>query len=138
MECCGDEFKTGDKIKWIVCKFDSLNAAVDMGRVDYCYEAHNPHPTERFLLTGTVERIQMLYEKYAPSEDGSHFMIPVGGRLIEAEHVEGFEKPVDDMRLSGYLVDITNYSINKATKDEIEAYSDLPIYKSSVGRKTDE
>lgn len=49
MECCGKIFKTGDRIKWLVCKCDSLNTPVDVGKIEYYYEAHDSDWTKQIL-----------------------------------------------------------------------------------------
>lgn len=41
MQCCGVPFKIGDTVRWIVMKSDSYNPPVDVGTIDYYYEAHN-------------------------------------------------------------------------------------------------
>lgn len=41
MECCGKAFYKGDNVKWLVYKTDRLNTPVDIGKIDYCYEAHS-------------------------------------------------------------------------------------------------
>lgn len=112
MECCGTPFKIGDEIKWLVCHCDfSLNTPVDMGKIDYCYDEHEVTGNELFWLIGTVEHIQILYERHAPHKDHPHMLVAVSGKLIEADHAEGFEKPIDEMKPSGYLVKISNYSV---------------------------
>ena len=119
MECCGMAFETGDNIKWLVYNCDSINSSVDLGKVNYFYEAHDSDWKNLFMLEGTAERIQMLYERRTSLEDNKRLLFPVDGKLIESDRAEGFEKPVDGMELSGYLVDIVNFTIRPAKKEEV-------------------
>ena len=41
MECCGIAFSLGDTVKWLVRKAEQVTVSVDIGRIDYCYEAHS-------------------------------------------------------------------------------------------------
>lgn len=41
MECCGTPFAIGDTIKWLVMETEQLNIPVDVGKINYCYEAHS-------------------------------------------------------------------------------------------------
>lgn len=41
MECCGTAFSVGDTVKWLVYKAEQLNTPVDIGEINYCYEAHS-------------------------------------------------------------------------------------------------
>ena len=119
MECCGIEFQTGDTVKWLVCNSYPLITPVDVGKVDYCYEAHDSDWKKIFVLEGIVEHIQILYERYAPLKDNPKLLAPVSGKLIASNCAKGFEKDVDDMKPSGYIVDIIRYLIRPAKKEEV-------------------
>ena len=43
LECCGKAFSIGDIVKWFVYKIEreQILAPVDLGTIDYCYEAHD-------------------------------------------------------------------------------------------------
>lgn len=127
MECCGIAFKIGDKVKWHVYKcnsFDFLDIETKIDKVDYFYDAHFSEDTEHYVLEGRVESIYIMYEKYVSLQDNPHLyqkyfkpndnsdiLVPISGILIESDRVEGFENPIDDMKLSGYLVNVVDYSI---------------------------
>lgn len=119
MECCGTGFQIGDTVKWLVCSSYPLVTPVDVGKIDYCYEAHDSDWKNIFMLEGIVKHIQILYEKYAPSKDNPKLLAPVSGRLIESNCAKGFEKSVNDMKPSGYIVEIVNYSVRPAKKEEV-------------------
>ena len=121
LECCGRPFGIGDTVKWLVLEMgdDELNSPVDMGRVDYCYEAHSSEWQQLFVLEGRVERIQILYQKYEPSKDNARYLVPTGGKLFDAQHVEGFEKDIDELKATGYLVSLSSFAIRPARKEEV-------------------
>lgn len=121
LECCGRPFGIGDTVKWLVLEVgdDGLNSPVDMGRVDYCYEAHSCEWQELFMLEGRVERIQTLYQKYEPSKDNPRYLVPTGGMLADAQRADGFEEDIDDLKATGYLVDICDYTVRPARKEEV-------------------
>lgn len=81
MECCGTAFSIGNTVKWFVCKTDQLNASIDVGEINYCYEAHSSDWNKLFVLEGKVEEIKILYQKYAPSDRNSCLMLPVNGEI---------------------------------------------------------
>lgn len=119
MECCGTDFLIGDTIKWLVYKCNHLNTPVDVGKVEYCYEAHDSNWEKIFVLEGKVEKIQILYEKYEPSKENPKLLKPVNGMLIKSEVARGFDKSFDGMEASGYVVEVSNYTIRPAKKEEV-------------------
>ena len=66
-----------------------------------------------------VETIKILYHSYAPSENNPRLLIPIGGKTIDAENAKGFDKKVDDMEASGYIVVLNEYAIRSAKKEEV-------------------
>ena len=40
MQCCGTPFSIGDKVEWTVLSNNAFNSPVDIGKIDYCYDAH--------------------------------------------------------------------------------------------------
>lgn len=64
MECCGIAFSLGDTVKWLVRKAEQVTASVDIGRIDYCYEAHSGNWENLFVLEGKVQAIKILYQRY--------------------------------------------------------------------------
>ena len=119
LECCGNPFKIGDSVKWLVLKESELNTPVDMGRVDYCYEAHSSDWTELFVLEGRVERIQTLYQKYEPSKENPRYLVPTGGKLSDSAQAKGFEKNDGEMKATGYLVSLADCSVRPAKQQEV-------------------
>lgn len=119
MECCGTPFSTGDTVKWLVYQTEQINSPVDVGEINYCYEAHSSDWQNLLVLEGKVEQIKILYEKYAPSAEDSRLLVPVSGETVEADRVKGFEKKIHDMEPSGYIVTLNEYTIRPAVQEEV-------------------
>lgn len=119
MECCGTPFSIGDTVKWLVYKAEKLNTPVDVGEIHYCYEAHSSDWQNIFVLEGKVETIKILYQKYVPSANNSRLLVPVDGKIIEIESAKGFDKKFNDMESSGYIVELNEYAIRPAQKEEV-------------------
>ena len=116
MQCCGDPFKLGDTVKWPVCKpTGALITPVDVGQIDYWYEAHDTE-SELYNFTGTVTAVKGLFERYEPSEDNPKLMTPVYGELFKLASVDGWEKDINDLEISGYVVELENCSIEPIKK----------------------
>ena len=119
MRCCGIPFAEGDRIKWLVCKVDLLNTAVDIGEIDYCYEAHSSEWNSLFMLEGRVKEIKILYEEYMPSRDNMNLLVPVRGKLVKTQNADGFDEKLDDMKASAYIVQLDECTIRPAKKEEV-------------------
>ena len=119
MECCGRPFAIGDSVSWLVLRETELNSPVDVGRIDYCYEAHSSAWEELFVLTGRVEQIDVLYQRYEPSKENPRYLVPVGGMTIPAEKAEGFEQDRDGMKATGYVVTLSGVTVRPAKKEEV-------------------
>ena len=119
MECCGRPFAIGDSVSWLVFRETELNSPVDVGRIDYCYEAHSSAWEELFVLTGRVEQIDILYQNYEPSEENPRYLVPVGGMTIPAEKAEGFEQDRDGMKATGYVATLSGVTVRPAKKEEV-------------------
>ncbi|MCI8668506.1 MAG: hypothetical protein HFI34_03105 [Lachnospiraceae bacterium] len=119
MECCGTPFSTGDSIKWLVYKTNHLNSSVDVGIIDYCYEAHSSEWSNLLVLSGKVGKIKVLYQKYIPSQNNPRLLVPVNGKMIEIDIAKGFDRKIDEMEASGYIVSISEYTIRQATESEV-------------------
>lgn len=115
MECCGKAFSIGDTVKWTVYETDCLDTPFDIGKIDYCYEAHTEW-NQLLVLEGKVERIKILYYKYMPSEGNPKLRIPVSGKLVESGIAQGFEDKLDDMEVNGYVVLLSEYNLRPAEK----------------------
>ena len=119
MECCGTPFSMGDIIKWIVCKADGLNTPIDVGIIDYCYEAHSSEWSNLLVLSGKVDKIETLYQKFVPSQDNPRLLVPMDGKMIDVDMAKGFDKKIEEMEASGYIVSIGEYTIRQAEKSEV-------------------
>lgn len=121
MECCGKPFSKGDTVKWLVLENEEgcLSTPVDTGQVDYIYEAHSAEWTKLFVFEGEVEEIKILYEKYMPSKDNGKLLVPVGGKLFASETAKGFDKKIDGMDASGYIVSLVKCTVRPAKEDDV-------------------
>lgn len=114
MECCGKPFSIGNNIEWPVCESNgTINSPVDVGTIDYFYEGHDYTQDKSFILSGVVDSIKILYEKYVPSQDDPIFYIPVSGKMIDVNMANIFEEAIDGMVASGYVICIRDYTIQK-------------------------
>lgn len=119
MECCGTAFSVRDTVKWLVYKAEQLNTPVDIGEINYCYEAHSSDWENILVLEGRVETIKILYQRYVPSIDNSRLLVPISGETVSAKRVEGFEEKLNDMELSGYIVGLNDCTIRPAAQEEV-------------------
>ncbi|MDE7399052.1 MAG: hypothetical protein K2N06_05935 [Oscillospiraceae bacterium] len=120
MQCCGDPFKIDDTIRWTVVKERQLMLSGDttLGDLDYFYEAHD-HTAELFNFTGVVKRIWGLYEKFEPSDKDPNFLlIPIHGELIEIDSVDGWEEPIGELEITGYVVELEDCSVTRLGSKE--------------------
>lgn len=116
MQCCGDPFKIGDIIKWLVClPTGALRTPVDVGQIDYWYEAHD-HVVQLFDFTGTVTAVKGLFQRYEQSEENPRLLIPVYGELVNIPSANGFEKNIGDLEISGYVVELKDYTVDPIEK----------------------
>lgn len=119
LECCGTVFSIGDTVKWLVCKVEQIDTPIDIGEIDYYYEAHSSDWENIFVLEGNVETIKILYEQYEQKGNNSRILIPVDGKLIDTECASGFEEKIDDMRASAYVVHLKDCTIRPAKSEEV-------------------
>jgi hypothetical protein len=119
MECCGTPFAVGDTIRWLVYKTIGLNTAIDIGKIDYCYEAHSDKWEKLYVFTGRVQSIKILYERFEREKEDSPMMKRVDGTLMDTEAVDGAEDDVDAMEASGYVVRLSAVKVRPAKKDEV-------------------
>lgn len=123
MQCCGDPFSVGDCVEWLVCPPNVLKTSVDVGNIDYWYEAHDSSAT-LFRLKGRVVKILGLYESFVPSyklPNGIQTFEGVDGVLRELISVDprseflhsavGWGRRDDDREISAYIVELENCSV---------------------------
>ena len=118
MQCCGMPFSVGEKIEWIVDKITTINTPVEIGNIDYCYEAHSSEYIKLYVLEGVVKKINVLYERYEQSSDKNYY-VPVDGKLINAKTADGEEEDIDDLKISGYIVKLHDCSVRRAKRKEV-------------------
>lgn len=108
----------------------NFKASVDIGRIDYYYEAHDSSAT-LYRLKGRVVKIQGLYEKYVPSSHKLPNGIPtlegVDGVLRELVTVNprseflhsavGWGRRDDEREISAYIVELENCSVKPSNKE---------------------
>ena len=121
LECCGTVFSIGDTVKWLVCKAEQIDTPINIGEIDYYYEAHSSDWENIFVLEGKVETIKILYEQYEYKqiENDGRLLIPVDGKLVDAECASGFEEKIDDMQASAYVVCLKDCVIRPAKSEEV-------------------
>ena len=121
MECCGRAFSIGDTVEWLVYQTEpgEILSPVDIGPVDYCYEQHSSDWKKLLILEGKVEAIKILYERFKQEKDDYPMLVSTGGELVDAERAEGFEKSIGDMKPTGYVVRISEYSVRPAKRKDV-------------------
>ncbi len=121
MECCGTAFSIGDKVKWLVYQTEpgQILTPVDLGMIEYCYEAHDTNWENLLVLEGKGKTIKILYETFAPSADNPRRLISVGGKLFDSKRAEGFEKKIDPMEPTGYVVELNECFIRHSKQEEV-------------------
>ena len=119
MECCGTPFSIGDTVKWLVSKAGNLITPIDLGAIDYCYDAHSSNVLSLLVLEGKVDMIKILYQRYTASDDNPHMLIPIDGKLVDTQKVQGFDKDIGDMRASSYIVSLTECQLRPAQKEDV-------------------
>ena len=119
MECCGIPFSTGDTVKWLVSKAGELIAPIDLGTIDYCYDAHGSDVLSLLVLEGKVDTIKILYQLYTASDDNPRMLIPVDGMLVDTQKAQGFDKDIGDMKASSYIVSLTECKLRPTQKEDV-------------------
>ncbi|MCL2125363.1 MAG: hypothetical protein FWH33_05160 [Oscillospiraceae bacterium] len=116
MQCCGDPFKIGDRIKWPVYKRvdeDNIDTDSALDGVDYIYEAHGmKHPRDMYTLIGTVDEIKADYYKIELrtrlSIHNGQKPVPthVYEKSFDVTEADGWDKDIDDLEFGSYRVTI--------------------------------
>lgn len=115
MECCGAPFSVGDRVKWQVgtVQDGQITAPLDIGHVDYWYDAHDFF-AEVSVLEGTVAKIEILYESLEASSENPLESIAVGGELKETDKADGTEEDRGALRVIAYLAELTDCRLENA------------------------
>ena len=83
------------------------------------YEAHDADVQALSVLEGTVASIRILYHEYAFTEGPPRMRIPVSGKPADAQEARGFDKDLDGMKASAYVVALKNCTLRPAEKKEV-------------------
>ena len=115
MDCCGEPFSIGDTVNWTVGKYEKLGPCntVNLGKIDYYYENHLFDRGLYFELEGRVIGIKILFEKFGPSKLKPSESVPVSGVLRETTKVERYEKGFNGMRVTGFVVTLSEIVIHE-------------------------
>ncbi len=60
-----------------------------------------------------------MQNKCEPHNDNPKMLIPTGGKLVETKKTQGFEKDVDGLKATGYLVTICDHTVRPAKQQEV-------------------
>ena len=118
MECCGEPFSPGTRITWPVIKDPKLITLADI-RADYMHDSHNADWQSLMILEGTVESIEVLYESYIPSSGHPRVMLPYENERVNTEIADGSEEEKGELKPSGYIVIIRDFTVRPAEEREI-------------------
>ena len=129
IQCCGERFKVGEKVKWCVEYFGkSLDSYPYIGSVDYYYENHPTKTNGYYTFTGIVASIEVLYVHLIPD--------PVDVKMLIALP-DTYSKPVreaavrvkndNEHSFDGYIVHFDDYQIRPEDEDEIYPYTRTPV-----------
>jgi hypothetical protein len=113
MQCCGDPFKIGDSIDWLVYKWsgNSLDTEDSLIGIDFIYDAHGTRvDNEMFSLHGVVIEIQAEYYKTElrlhPRIHSGQKPVPtfVYEKSCSVTLADGKDKDIDGLEFGSYRV----------------------------------
>lgn len=119
MQCCGEPFKTGDTVQWLVYKCKSINLPIESESIDYVYEAHSSDYQKLLMLSGIVTDIRALYCNYEASPDNAQLLVPISGFTVKTDSADGWENPINTSKFSDYIVELNNIKIRAAEQAEV-------------------
>lgn len=119
MQCCGTPFKVGDTVRWLVLKWFNKNIPVNVGTIDYYYEAHDSNYKTLFMLNGVVSDIRALHYKYEESSNNPNVKVPVSGLTVNVDSADGWDEPIEGLPFSEYIVKLEDVNIRDAKKSEV-------------------
>jgi len=123
IQCCGEPFKIGDTIKWLVAKWgETMLSYPEAGIMDYYYEHHSSEHEKLFLITGVVMGINSMYCRFIPVPDNSKRLIRASGYTKPVAEAIIWEKKIKSHRFDGYIVRFDDAKIHPAQKKDV-AYS---------------
>ena len=123
MQCCGEPFKIGGTVEWLLHRYGKPSEIYD-GLVDYYYDHHTDKWRELYKAVGVVGRIMALYYKIEPpSEDkrGTPEFVSrcIYKKAVEVNEADGWEDDDGDLKFRGYEVYLSNCTIRPAEKYEV-------------------
>ena len=118
IECCGAPFSPGTRVNWPVIKSPKLITSADI-RADYVHNSHDADWQSLMMLEGTVESIEVLFERYRPSPDRPRVMLPFENERVKTELADGAEEEKGDLKPSGYIVIIRDFTVRPAEERDI-------------------
>ncbi|MDR1483034.1 MAG: hypothetical protein LBI74_10455 [Synergistaceae bacterium] len=120
MQCCGEPFKIGGAVEWLLHRNGKPSEIYD-GLVDYYYQHHNNQWRELYKAVGVVDRIMALYyyEIEPPSEDKRGTREFFYKKAVEVNEADGWEADDGDLKFRGYEVYLSNCTIRPAEKYEV-------------------
>ena len=129
IQCCGTTFKLGDKVEWLLQKYDKRSEVTDE-MVEYYYEHHSSEWKELFKAIGTVDRIKALYCRYEkrPNEYGNKqgfVNYPIYEKAVDVDvgygsaDDDGWHDDIDGLEFGEYEVTLRDCVIVPARKSEV-------------------
>jgi hypothetical protein len=111
IQCCGEPFAVGSTVTWELSRtvdrdfLGSVFGEAGAARITDC-EEHHGDALDADPLVGVVRSIERVSCSYAPEDDDSNVLSPVGGSAVlsAVQHADGWEPETDDVRFVGYVV----------------------------------
>ena len=111
IQCCGEPFKTGDKIKWTALKWKFEKPVVEVGKIDFYYENHAESNDNLFEIEGIVEEILAIHCVYK-LDDEKKVQVAVSGITVPVNNENGWDKDINDkMQFTAYCAKLKNIFI---------------------------
>ncbi len=113
MQCCGEPFKIGSRIKWSGAKITDECLPDYKGQVDYYYQAHE---CEELLskMEGIVKSITVHY--YTFKKKGQ-LLIQDKEKFVKLDSVDGWTENKDgEWEAVDYIVDLENVTVREPNK----------------------
>ena len=122
MQCCGDPFKIGDTVEWIIHRLEDYNAPPENG-AEYYYEHHSSEWNELFMVIGVVTEIKAQYykhEKRTPTEKHPQgYIAHIYKKSVNVNEADGWDEDIGKLKFGGYAVALTDFTIRPANKEEV-------------------
>ena len=122
MLCCGTPFSIGDKVKWLVHKWENVSEATGKA-IEFYYESHSDKWRDLFTISGNVDEINALFCSIEPhpnpaeNHNCSHHRVYRSYKSIK--YADGWDKSDDGIELGSYEVALSDCIICPAKKSEV-------------------